>query len=236
VRRTRLPAEVAASIWLTGATCANAWTIRIGSDQVDAVGNPGLNPAYASQNRFELFLAPYGGMVTDLEAELVFPAMVVRATWPLIINPYPVPEAYFSTERGERWGGIEGCDLQLSTLVATFGIRSGCQGSVSSTGARPAPNVRASGALTFELEGYQFPSAFVSCGYVRGLDYITDPATGCVEGEYFPGQGPDAGAIRFTAPANDGVWTIAVGTCASPVRDFDGRTLCGTWFADVQVQ
>lgn len=233
-RRTRVPAEVAAAIWLAGATCANAWTIRVGSELIDAQGNPGLDPAYAAQNRFELYLAPNGGTVTDLEAELIFPAMVVRATWPLIINPYPVPEAFFATDRGERWGAIQGCDLQVSTQVATFGIRSGCQGSLSSTGERPAMGVRSRAALTFEIEGDQFSSAFVSCGVVHGLDYVATPAAGCVEGEYYSGQGSDAGVIRFTGPANGGIWTIAVVTCASPAVG-GNESICGTWYADVQV-
>lgn len=233
-RRTRVATGVPAYFEIDGAACANAWMVRIGGAPIDALGNPGLNPAYASRNRFELFLAPYGGSVADLQAELVFQTMVIRATWPLIVEPYPTPAAFVESAR-DRWRATAGCDIFMALHGAPVGVGDRCVGSV---GREPemARDVRAGESLTFSIDGWQLESAAVTCGILRDQDFVGEPDAGCPEDEHpIEGDGEVGALARFPAPLTDGPWTLAISGCAVATGGLGSDSICGTWFVNVQV-
>jgi hypothetical protein len=233
--RTQVPGDAEAAIWIPGSECANAWTIAVGSIVLDSLGNAGLQAAYASQNRFDVFLAPFAGTETDLRAELVFQTMVIRATWPLNIGRYPVPSATFENARDERWIATEGCGMSLSVRDTVTGISNNCFGMVPDA-ARAAGHNAAGAAMTFEIEGWQSGSAFVSCGKVVGIGFVVDPASGCAEDEFFTAPGQPASRVEFPGPTASGTWTISVGMCITRTTGVDPTSICGTWYGDVLVE
>ncbi|MBI2781633.1 MAG: hypothetical protein HYX55_07550 [Chloroflexi bacterium] len=234
--RLLVSTNVPAALWIVGAACANAWSIGFPSATVDDLGNAGLNPLYASQNRFDLFLAPFGGLNADLTADLTFQTLAVRATWHVAVQPYEHPSTYIAT-RSEGETPVEGCNFAVTLDNGWTTAGEPCGDGSGDVRERPdaAIPVIAGESLSFAVSQWTILSASIRCGSLDGYVFVGDPAATCEEGEaVVPAEGVPT-EVRFVAPHAKGRWTLAIDACAS-MNDWMGTSqACGTWFADVDV-
>ena len=236
-----LPAE----LWIDGGACANAWTIKYANERLDMVGNAGLNPLRVAQNRFQLFLAPYGGSSGDLTAELVFQTVTIRATWPADVAPYERPSVVLWGGDGTGTEGVEGCDVSLMLRDGWQTMVNPCDTDLSST-TDAAQAVGPGEELVMNLghgidiahhsiqQVWQPEEANLTCGTTDGQSFVADTRAGCLEGDLNQ-SGYGAGQIVVPAPSSVGRWTLAIRTCASLDDWLGSNQVCGTWFVNVEV-
>jgi hypothetical protein len=227
--RTDVPVDVTSEIWVDGAVCAVAWTIDLVDHQNLAVAqNPKLDPAIASQNRFQLDLGAHPGGDYELRAVLTFPTLVAQATWPVRIVPVERPVAILHTRRTDLLP-VEGCDVSLTLATRTTISLNPCVDDVREPPV-DAASVRRGERLAFELTGWTIDYGGVACGRLSGQSFFARERD-CGIGEFV--QSP----FDFEAPSQLGRWTVAMSACG--IRDASAgggiNQVCGTWYANIVV-
>ncbi len=225
-----VPVDVRSELWIEDGVCAVAWTIGLLDDQhLEVVPNSTHDPAHASQNRFELVLGPHPGGDRVLRAALVFPTLVVHATWPIRIVPVEQPVARVH-RNGDDVEPVMGCDVTLTLATGWTNDLNPCADDV---GEPPldAALVRRGERLVFEIVGWQMDSGGVTCGRLFGPSFMPRPQRDC--DLVMSSEEP----LIFEAPTKRGRWTLALSACgtseASAVAAFN--VICGTWYANIVV-
>ena len=233
--RLFVSSNVPAELWIEGGVCAVAWDIGLGFARIDSLGNAGLNPLYAAQNRFGLFLAPFGGTNDDLTAELTFQNTSIRATWPINVVPYEHPSAYIVND-SDAGGPVEGCNVALTLHDRQTTIGEPCSDDLGALPEGQIP-VQPGEELRFGIGGWTMESTSVICGRLSGQLFVADPAAKCDDGELaMPQDGEGQSEVIISAPRAKGTWTLAIQACASN-RDWLGfNEICGTWYENVEVR
>ena len=236
---SNLPAE----LWIEGGACANAWDItlrfeQLGSfhlERLDTLGNAGLNPLYAAQNRFALFLAPSGGGSGDLTAELSFQTMAVRATWHVSVAAYEHPGGHLVSSSGDG-RAVEGCNVALTLHDGQATIGEPCSEDLGELPEGLIP-VQAGEELWFSIGDWSMESTTVTCGRLSGQQFVADPRADCDDGDIaVPRDGTQHGQVIIPAPRAKGKWTLAIQACASRTDWLGWNEICGTWYANVEVR
>ena len=227
--RTVVPVDVNTEIWIEDGVCALAWTIDLVDDHgLEVIPNTTRNPAYAAQNRFDLELGAHPAGDHDLRAELVFPTLVARITWPLRIQTIGAPTAVVRA-RDVAIRAVEGCDVSMTLATGWSNALNPCADDVGEP-PRAAP-VQPGERLAFELEDWRMDWGGVTCGRLLGQSFFPGPEAGCT-------VDVDPALPFFTAPSRPGRWTLAMSACGS----HDGSAvatltrLCGTWYATIVVE
>ena len=228
--RTDVPVDVTSEIWVEGAVCAVAWTIDLVDDQnLDVVQNTTRDPAYASQNRFQLALGDHHGGDYVLRAVFTLPSLVVRATWPIRIVPVERPAAVLLTN-GEEFQAVEGCDVTLTLATGSTTSLNPC---VDDVGEPPSDTalVRRGERLAFEIAGWNIDYVGVTCGRLSGQSFFAQPQRDCWIGEVV------ASPFVFEAPSERGRFTLAMSACGNRDATAVGglNRVCGTWYANIVV-
>ncbi len=231
--RTDVPVDVTSEIWVEGAACAVAWTIDLVdfdlSQNLDVVQNTSHDPAFASQNRFQLLLGAHTGGDFELRAVLVFPTLVARATWPIRIVPVEPPVAVLHTSDDDLQA-VEGCDV---TLTLATGFTNALNPCVDDVGEPPgdAALVRRGERLEFEISGWTTDYGALACGRLAGQSFFAARERDCSLGEFV------GSPFVFEAPSARGRWTLAMSACGSREGRAVGglNRVCGTWYANIVV-
>ena len=237
--RIEVPVDAKTELWIAGRACAHAWTIELSHPCgqpgcgviLDALYNPERRPAYASQNRFQLNFFGHRGLAdVELRALLSLADLEVKASWPIKVGDFVVPEAMLVSD-GDSTLATAGCDVVVTLRSGGLGYQSeaGCQGDI-----RPwevmAPVVVSRGeGLSFRVGQWFIDTAHVLCGRLSGETFY-GPDDGCrlAPGGY-------AGSVEFAAPDVTGPWTLAIEGCAEEDKG-GGNRICGTWYAEVEVR
>jgi hypothetical protein len=236
LERVEVPMDALTEIWMPGGRCANAWYIAIRSydDPVpvvlESVSNDALDPAIASQNRFELFVAPYEGDF-DLGAIFALEDVSLRATW-LIHVPELAPPDVSLRAGAEAIQTVIGCGAVQRVANGLAKLLVPCTSEVGHKPSR-ATDVAPGQELDFAIDGWVSTGMTITCGQTVDGRYIRQLDPACL----LEGHLGDGG-IRFAAPGEAGTWTLAISSCATPGRFiFTGvGELCGTWYADIRVR
>ena len=233
--RVDVPMDAVTEIWISGGRCAIEWTVGMADEGhapivLESVVNEALDPAVSSQNRFEIFVAPYAGDF-DLRAILYFDDVAVRATWPIHVPELVPPQV--SMRAGERpIQTAAGCDVTQRLANELEERLNPCERDVQREPARRAAG--APGArLTVGLEGWGPARSVAYWGQLTDRRFIPRGDPPC-----FREHDPQSTGLRFRAPDEAGAWTLAVQTCATRLRA-TGRgfeELCGTWYANLRVR
>jgi hypothetical protein len=228
-----LPIDIATDeiteIWIGDASCAVAWTIDVrGSEPIASVANPDLNPAYAAQNRFGLHLEPYEGLNFELRAMFVFPTLTSLWTWPIHVAPVPHPTPVLRSSLTEE-PAVEGCDVVL-TLGNGWEERGAECGEAMKEAPSGAIPVAPDEPLEFGFDSWLVTGGTIMCGRLSGLNFVGDADSGCAS-ETQPGE-----RVFFVAPATRGRWTVALSGCAFQAGTANANTICGTWYANIEVR
>ena len=231
-----VPMDAVTEIWIPGGVCAVEWSIVLTGETnghaavLDVVENEDLDPAVASQNRFEIVVAPHAGQHT-LRATLVLEKVAIESTWAIRVPDLEPPAVRLSAD-DRRIEAVVGCDV---TQLLANGIEerlTGCDGDVAKSPSHRA-DVAPGEQLEFEIDGWAATNTTVYCGQLAEQRFVPriDPA--CVRE-----RDPVYAGLRFNAPDEAGGWTLAISTCGTRFRA-GGRgfeELCGTWYANVRVR
>ena len=225
-----MPVDVTSEIWVEGAVCAVAWRIDLVDEQtLDAVENTARDPAYASQNRFQLLLGAHTGGDFELRAVFDFPTLVARATWPIRIVPVERPVAVLHT-KGEDLQAVEGCDVTLTLATGWTNSLNRC---VDDVAAPPgdAALVKRGERLELEIIGWTTDYGALACGHLAGQSFFATRERDCSLGEL------EVPPFAFEAPSQRGRWTLAMSACSSQAGRAVGglNRVCGTWYANIVV-
>ena len=227
--RSDLPAEVR----VQGDVCAVAWQIQLRDDnsgtiELDTMGNPSGNPLVAAQNRFGLALAQHRGGTGWLQASLTFPSATLQAWWLIRILPFQAPSAQL-TFADRAIDLAQGCDVNL-TLASGWNERvDPCFDDVDR--AQEAASIaRAAVPLRFRLpDGWRVDGPAVGCGQLSGRRFLVD--RDCrIDARV------DGDALAIDPPTIPGTWTLSIGACGIQELADATNTICGTWYATVNVQ
>jgi hypothetical protein len=230
--RIAIRSDAPADLWIVGGACAVAWTIELLADDVvdvlDVVGNPERDPRFASQNGFELLLAPYAGRILDLSATLVFSDFTARAKWPIQILPFTPPAGVFNAGRTPI-PTIQGCDIQL-TLGNGWETRPNpCPNDVAvsptqSTVVEPGEKLE----FKFDHEDWQIDQPVIACGRFSEMAFVFDSSCRLEDPE------SDRFSLTVTVPDLPGSFALAISTCGTQVLADATNRLCGTWYVNVE--
>jgi hypothetical protein len=234
--RVDVPSDAITDLWIVGASCANQWTIELLGDDpslfntvgvLGSVTNLALEPAYAAQNRFPLSLAPYGGNDLTLSATLESRAFSILVTWPIRVLPMDGPVGFLHAGNGTGASATEGCDVVMQLGNGWENQSGDCDASMPE---KPIDwlTVAPSDPLEFALEGWDITGSALACGHLDGLAFLVDEQAGCLRE---PAGTP---TIQLAAPTQAGEWILAISVCAIRVT-VQTNTICGTWYADVDV-
>jgi hypothetical protein len=225
-------ADVIADLQTTGNPCASAWAIELlsqeGAIELEQFASPDDEPGYALQNQFELLLAPYRGQAYDLSATLTFPGVITRTTWPIAVVPFEMPTAQLTT--GKRELDVKpGCNVYLTLGNGYSEAMNPCSTDVVELPrlARllvPGPPL----ILRFPRNWY-ISRASIACGHFEDLVFRGD-ATGTCE----PFANPDGVSLSIDRPGAEGVWTLAIETCATQLLSDVTNEACGTWYTTIE--
>lgn len=233
--RVEVPMDAVTGIWISGGRCALEWYISLKADAepvpivLESVSNLGLDSSVASQNRFELFVAPHAGDY-DLRALFTFDDVAVRATWPIHVPELTAPDV--TLRAGEREiQTVLGCDVTRRLANDLEEPLNPCGRDVAREPARRA-DVETGELLTFEIDGWVPTSTYAYCGQLTDRSFIPR-----VEPPCFRERDSQFAGTRFPAPDEAGAWTLAIQTCATRLRATGKgfEELCGTWYANVRV-
>ena len=237
---TSIPVDVISELWVVGGACAHAWDVGlIAGDTLNRLVNPALDPAIASQNRFGVTLAPYGGRDAVLRADLYFPDLAVRALWRISIQPFerPVASLRVGGSRYDATSIVAGCDVELTLGNGyVFPMDRWCGGAVDLP-FEPDIAIRLDrdDHLEFALGDWEVSNAVLACGRLSGTSFIAQPDAGCfIEAS---GRDTEGTSITFRELPPDleaGAWTIAISACALSGAMLVTNRICGTWFANVE--
>jgi hypothetical protein len=228
--------DVVTELWIDGGACATAWTIELldpaslERELLDGKTNPQGDPGYASQNRFRVQLAGLRQRFPEsyLQAVLAFPTMVIRAWWLVRIQPFERPRPSLTVEDADAIPLVEGCDIVLG-LGNGFqeGFSGPCEGSVRELPAAPPIRVKRDAVATWRIGTWSTDALARTCGHLSENGFFEDT-----------GACPPSplGSRTFTLPSERGEWTVAISSCASEHGDSGANRLCGTWYANVEVQ
>ncbi len=233
--RVVVPADVITEIWIAGGACAVGWNIGlVGNPVLDSFSNPELDPAIALQNRFALTLAPFVGRDLNLRADLFFPTLSARAIWPITVEAVDRPIAALQVGP-EAWSLVEGCDVSLALGNGYEYPRDPtCLGDMPIEPAA-AIEVDAEARLGFRLEDWDLMSAVLTCGRLSGTSFIAQPEPGCFL-EASTRFDPSTLAEFPPLPADiEGSWTIQISACALSGGLAATNSLCGSWYATIEV-
>ena len=229
--RVDVPQDVITELWIVGGTCAYAWSIElVDTGVLDSLPNPGLDPAYAAQNRFTLILGPYGGGDYELRADLHFPTFIARVTWPIRVLPFGRPAGILSGLGDDSVAlAVEGCDIVMS-LGNGWEDGLDCDDDLSQEPGE-ALDVRSGQALSFQIRDWQLSNGFVVCGRLSDLSFVAEPEPAC-ELEVVP----EDSTLTFLAPVESGRWTLAISACGNQFGSQVSNRICGTWYATIDVR
>lgn len=228
--RTDVPVDVTTEIWVEGAVCAVAWQIDLVDEQtLDVVQNAARDPAYASQNRFQLLLGAHTGGQFELRAVFEFPTLVARASWPIRILPVERPVAVLRT-KGEDLQAVEGCDVTLTLATGWTNSLNPCVDDVEEPPG-DAALVKRGEQLEFEILGWNTDYGALACGRLTGQSFFAARERDCSLGELV------VSPFAFEAPSERGRWTLAMSACGSQAGRAVGglNRVCGTWYANIVV-
>ena len=225
-----VPVDVITEVWIVGGACAIGWDIGlIGNQVLTSFVNPTMNPDLALQNRFLLTLAPFGGRDMHLRADLFFPTLIARATWPIRVGTVDRPVA--ELRNGDREGAlVEGCDVVL-TLGNGYQYPSDpvCLGDMPSAPTSPL-EIGRDDRLEFRLGDWDVQGAVLTCGRLSETSFIVEPEPGCyLEASQFD-QEPFATFPPLPVDI-EGAWTIQISACARAATN----NLCGSWYANIEI-
>jgi hypothetical protein len=221
-----IPPDAITQILVEGAACAIAWDIVLrdddgGSLQLGFQANPDRDPAYASQNRFNVLLGAGGSSAGALElrAALQFEDRSVVATWPIRLLPFDPPMPRLLVAGEDRYfPTVAGCNISL-TFRNGFEEGSTCDGDLSKS-LGSAVKVRPGAPLALVFDGWSVIESVARCGQVR--DRLFEPLrSGCWD-ELQDGS-------TFAAPPA-GDLAIAIVACAVDDATGQGNRICGTWY------
>lgn len=235
--RVSVPVDVITELWITGGACAAGWNVGlVGNEVLNEFLNPGLDPALASQNRFGLVLAPFGGRDLVLRADLFFPTLIARALWDIHVEPFERPVASLQGEDDPR-SIVEGCGVEL---VLGNGYEypgdPGCTGDLPFEPAGTLAVERDQG-LEFGLGDWDVQGASLTCGRLSGTSFVAEPEPGC----FLEATGRSTSGTSITFPElpadlEAGAWTMAISACARSGGLVALNHICGTWYANLVVR
>jgi hypothetical protein len=238
--RVEVPVDVITEVWIDGAACAHRWFLG-GYDPIAGEGfeieqtalNETRDPRVASQNRFNLSLAfgPHRAVENDLQlfGAFEFEEVIAVAWWRIAVLPLQLPVAILRDGRTDaEIDLVAGCDLQLFLANGYEEHTSDCGRDLSAE-LGPATTVVVGEALSLELDGIPVDDLTIICGRPSDLDFIAEPQPGCRE------EARNGDSIPV--PDAPGTWALALSTCASVGIGTTSvlNTLCGTWYASVQI-
>jgi hypothetical protein len=214
--------------------CALAWQIALVDDDhsivLEAQDNPGADPGFAQQNRFELSLWPYRGGDYRLDAGLAFPNVAVLLQWQVRILPFDAPEPRLvggGTDIPLLWG----CDVTLFLFNGAEEQVNPCFGDV---GGLPPSAVRLEpGApMQFDLpDSWDFELGGVLCGQLSDSAFVPAPDGACPMD-----VAADGHSMTLSAPRRSGTSTLAISGCGVQRLSAAENRLCGTWYATLRVR
>ncbi len=218
---------------IAGDVCAIAWDIEllnaangVRADQ-DVILNPADDPAYASQNRWDI---QTGVGEYDLVASVhLAPGLDVVRVWRVTGLGFTVPDTFLVGADGSRVMVLPGCGLTLSLANGYSGVDS-CR-SIGYPVGLELLHVPAWSRVTIEIPGWTISGWNGYCGRVStddtGLEFF-DSGAGCGLGSYTaaPGASPPAPAQFLARPGEQVVqlWITAIR---------DGDSFSGPMFARV---
>jgi hypothetical protein len=236
LERVDVPLDAVTEIWMSGGRCAVSWYISMKAAAqpapvvLESVPNLGLDPVLASQNRFELFVAPHVGDF-ELRATFDLDDVALRATW-LIHVPELVPPGV-SLRAGDRpIQTVMGCDVTQRLANDVEEALNPCERDVGQQPARRT-DVRPGEELEFAIPGWVSTAMTAYCGQLENRRFVPRVDPPCLRERDLRHAG-----FRFAAPDEPGPWTFAISTCATRLR-VTGRgfeELCGTWYANIRVR
>lgn len=224
-----VPPFTSPDLWIVGARCAVGWRIEIvDHDVLDAYTNARRDPRVASQNRFDLYLAQYGGLRgAELQATLVFPSFTARATWQLDIEPWPRPAVFLRSGKAEQ-AMRPGCDVE--SQIPDLSVDDGrCDAEVDALPDR-ALRVLPSDPLLIDTPDWNYVSDYgVECGEL---------VDGYFEGNGSCDQTPGrvGSTLTFNAPDVAGGQVIRTYFCAVPRSAPEPIPVCFSWFGLIDVR
>jgi hypothetical protein len=227
-----IPPDAVTQVWVEGAACATAWDIVLqyddgGSLQLGFQTNPYHDPAYASQNRFDVALGAgrgYAGAL-ELRAALEFQDRSVVATWPIRLLPFdrPLPRLLVAGE-DRYFPTVEGCNI-LITFRNGFEEGQFCDDNLSEP-LGSAVKVEPGARLALVFDGWSVVESMATCG--RSTDRAFDPLeNGCWDE-------PQDGSTFAAPPSGD--LAIAIDACAIDGANGLSTRICGTWYVRVDTR
>ena len=207
--------------------CALAWQFDLDGVVIANQDNPGMDPAYASQNAWSIRLPATTNPEPRLRARLAFPRGWAVITWRIHFSSPPIPEAFLAD--GDASVAIApGCGFAL-TLKNRAQTSETCASTLPS-GEPDHLQVAPDDQLAFRVPGATWEpagSALVLCGTVGGHPADFDAHPDCVIDLGFD----PSNTVTFTGPSDVGTWWLAIEGCAT----VDGNQACGRWYGIVDV-
>jgi hypothetical protein len=153
----------------------------------------------------------------------------MRATWLIHVPELALPSV--SLLAGDRAiDMVAGCGVTQRVPSGSEVNLTPCFGDVERRPPGPT-DVRPGEKLAFTIDGWLPMGGSVVCGQLPGTQFLSGvECVPTVEVRDF--------SLVFRAPEEPGGSTLAIGTCATPLRALlsgEGE-LCGTWFANVRVR
>jgi hypothetical protein len=233
--RTELRSDVLAELRTVDDSCASAWNIELASPG-EAIGLENFGGSFGeeglgTQNRFALDLGRYRGHDYDLQAELAFPGVTVRTTWPIRILPFAAPSAQL-TVGDRKLDIVPGCDVQLVLGTGYAELADPCFADLdrlpkTASIRRPGP------PLLFRFPaGWLIEGPTVVCGRIDAHRFDEDSS--CVVGWSYEPTSLSILDPRGTEDGDDGPWTLAINVCGTEVLNDATNAACGTWYATIE--
>ena len=244
--RVSVPVDVITELWIVGGACASSWRVGLmGGDSLNEFidSEDPLDPPVAAQNRFGIFLAPYGGRDLNLYADLYFPTLIARATWRIHVEPFERPVVSLQDERDPE-KLVAGCDNELSLGNGyRYPRHPACTADIA-PGFPPMPfeprgslQIDRDERLEFGVGDWDIQSAMLVCGHLSGTSFVAEPEPGCVLEA--SGRSTRSTSLVFPELPSDieaGAWTLAISACAISGGSPATNSLCGTWYVNVEVR